>query len=90
MPARVSPKLHARLEAVPTAVRDIAWKAQVRLDELPDDAHEAMRDLIRARATAVRVLGKARLICRDFCCAMAASIRARRAGRPPTGDGSLV
>jgi transposase len=31
MPARVSPKLHARLEAVPKAVRDIAWKAQVRL-----------------------------------------------------------
>lgn len=27
---------------------------------IPDDAHEAMRDLIRARATAVRVLGKAR------------------------------
>jgi transposase len=27
---------------------------------VPDDAHEAMRDLIRARATAVRVLGKAR------------------------------
>lgn len=31
MPARVSPKLHARLEAVPKTVRDIAWKAQVRL-----------------------------------------------------------
>ena len=31
MPARVSPKLHARLEALPKAVRDIAWKAQVRL-----------------------------------------------------------
>ncbi|GEC17277.1 hypothetical protein J2S34_003443 [Nitrobacter winogradskyi] len=31
MPARVSPKLHARLEAEPKAVRDIAWKAQVRL-----------------------------------------------------------
>jgi len=31
MPARVSPKLHARLEAVPKIVRDIAWKAQVRL-----------------------------------------------------------
>ena len=31
MPARVSPKLHARLEAVPKAVRDIAWKAQLRL-----------------------------------------------------------
>src|SRR3974390_1166389 len=27
---------------------------------VPDDAHEAMRDLIRARATAVRVLGKGR------------------------------
>ena len=31
MPARVSPKLHERLEAVPKNVRDIAWKAQVRL-----------------------------------------------------------
>jgi len=31
MPARVSPKLHARLEALPKIVRDIAWKAQVRL-----------------------------------------------------------
>jgi len=27
---------------------------------VPDDAHEAMRDLVRARATARRVLGKAR------------------------------
>ena len=27
---------------------------------VPDSAHEAMRDLIRARATAVRVLSKAR------------------------------
>lgn len=27
---------------------------------VPDEAHEAMRDLIRARATAVRVVGKAR------------------------------
>ena len=27
---------------------------------VPDEAHEAMRDLVRARATAVRVLGKAR------------------------------
>jgi transposase len=31
MPARVSPKLHARLETLPKIVRDIAWKAQVRL-----------------------------------------------------------
>jgi hypothetical protein len=31
MPARVSLKLHARLEAVPTAVRNVARKAYVRL-----------------------------------------------------------
>jgi transposase len=30
------------------------------LTGVPDTAHEAMRDLIRARATAVRVLDKAR------------------------------
>lgn len=29
--ARVSPKLQARLEGLPKAVRDIAWKAQLRL-----------------------------------------------------------
>ena len=31
MQARVSPKLHARLEALPKAVRDIAWKGQLRM-----------------------------------------------------------
>ena len=31
MQARVSRKLHDRLEELPAAVRDIAWKAQVRL-----------------------------------------------------------
>lgn len=31
MSARVSRKLHDRLESLPSAVRDIAWKAQVRL-----------------------------------------------------------
>ena len=31
MSARVSRKLHDRLEPLPAAVRDIAWKAQVRL-----------------------------------------------------------
>jgi hypothetical protein len=31
MQARVSRKLYDRLEAVPQTVRDIAWKAQVRL-----------------------------------------------------------
>jgi transposase len=30
-PARVSPLLQPRLEGVPKAVRDIAWKAQMRL-----------------------------------------------------------
>ena len=31
MPARVSRKLHDRLEPLPATVRDIAWKAQLRL-----------------------------------------------------------
>ena len=31
MQARISPKLERRLEALPQAVRDIAWKAQLRL-----------------------------------------------------------
>jgi len=31
MQARVSPKLHARLEALPRAARDIAWKGQPRM-----------------------------------------------------------
>ena len=31
MQARVSPKLHARLEALPKTVRDIAWKGQLRM-----------------------------------------------------------
>jgi transposase len=31
MQARVSPKLHARLEALPKAARDIAWKGQLRM-----------------------------------------------------------
>jgi transposase len=31
MNARISRKLHDRLEPLPAAIRDIAWKAQVRL-----------------------------------------------------------
>ena len=31
MPARVSRKIHDRLEPLPAEIRDIAWKAQVRL-----------------------------------------------------------
>ena len=31
MPARVSRKLHDRIEQLPSTIRDIAWKAQLRL-----------------------------------------------------------
>ena len=53
-------------ERVKTNRRDAAMLARLhRAGELsavwvPDATHEAMRDLVRARATAVRVLGKAR------------------------------
>jgi len=53
-------------DRVKTDRRDAVMLAKLhRAGELtavwvPDDAHEAMRDLIRARSTAVRVLGKAR------------------------------
>ena len=53
-------------DRVKTDRRDAVMLAKLhRAGELtavwvPDGAHEAMRDLIRARATAVRVLGKAR------------------------------
>ena len=59
-------------ERVKTDRRDAVMLAKLhRAGELtavwvPDDAHEAMRDLIRARATAVRVLGKARLHLQGF------------------------
>jgi transposase len=53
-------------DRVKTDRRDAVMLAKLhRAGELtavwvPDDAHEAMRDLIRARSTAVRVLGKSR------------------------------
>ena len=53
-------------DRVKTDRRDAVMLAKLhRAGELtavwvPDGAHEAMRDLVRARATAVRVLGKAR------------------------------
>jgi transposase len=31
MPARISRKLHDRIDPLPSAIRDIAWKAQLRL-----------------------------------------------------------
>ena len=46
---------------------------------VPDDAHEAMRDLIRARATAVRVLGNRRgSICKVFSSGMGAFTPAKK------------
>jgi transposase len=64
----VAPSLIPRRpgDRVKTNRRDAAQLARLhRAGELisvwvPDDAHEAMRDLVRARATARRVLGKAR------------------------------
>jgi transposase len=53
-------------DRVKTDRRDAVMLAKLhRAGELsavwvPDDAHEAMRDLVRARATAARVLAKAR------------------------------
>ena len=53
-----------------------------------DAAHEAMRDLVRARATcSAGSPAKRASIFRDFFCAIAASVRARRVGRWPTGAG---
>ena len=54
---------------------------------VPDAAHEAMRDLVRARVTAMRVTGKARQHLQGFSRSMAGSIRARKAGQMPVGAG---
>jgi transposase len=54
---------------------------------VPDADHEAMRDLVRARTTARRVLGKAASTCRAFSCATAGSIAACAAGRGRIGAG---
>ena len=54
---------------------------------VPDDAHEAMRDLIRARATAVRVLGKAQQHLQGFSSGMGAFTPARKGGPRLTAAG---
>ena len=54
---------------------------------VPDAAHEAMRDLVRARATAVQVLGKARQHLQGSCFVTAASMPAGRRGPWPIGGG---
>ena len=71
-------------DRVKTDRRDAVMLAKLhRAGELtavwvPEAAHEAMRDLIRARATAVRFVGKARQHLQAYCSAMAASIRGAR------------
>jgi hypothetical protein len=47
--------------------------------ESTDAAHEAIRDLVRARATAARMLSKARQHLQAFCCAMTRIYRGARA-----------
>lgn len=60
------------MKGVNTDRRDAAMLAKLhRSDELtavwvPDAAHEAMRDLVKARATATRVFGKAQQHLQDF------------------------
>ena len=82
-------------DRVKTDRRDAVMLAKLhRAGELtavwvPDDAHEAMRDLIRARSTAVRVLIKARQASARF--SPSASTRLCRqegmdAGLPPLAD----
>ena len=44
----------------PMALAKLHQAGELTAVWVPDAAHEAMRDLVRARATAVRVLGKAR------------------------------
>src|SRR6201997_4433283 len=50
---------------------------------VPDAAHEAMRDLVRARATAGRVLAQARQHLQGFCCVTNGSTPGRGPGHWP-------
>jgi transposase len=80
-------------DRVKTDRRDAVMLAKLhRAGELtavwvPDAAHEAMRDLVRARATAMRFLSKSRQHLQGFCCATAVSILERRAGPWRIGAG---
>jgi transposase len=80
-------------DRVKTDRRDAVMLAKLhRAGELtavwvPDDAHEAMRDLIRARTTAVRMLGKARQHLQGSSSGMGAFTQAKKAGRWLTVDG---
>ena len=54
---------------------------------VPGAAHEAMRDLVRARATAVRVLGEARQRLQGFLLRHGRVHAGRRAGHSPIAAG---
>jgi hypothetical protein len=65
MQGRVSPKLFARLEALPQAVRDIAWKGQLRMcqrDRHPVAARKAK--VVATTAIAREMAGVIRAIAR--------------------------
>lgn len=73
--------------------RDAAMLAKLhRAGELtavrvPDAAHEAMRDLVRARATAVWSSARRGSTSMASCFAMAGTILGRKAGPLPIGAG---
>jgi transposase len=54
---------------------------------VPDAAHEAMRDLVRSRATAVRVVSKARQHLQGFLLRHGGSMPGKRSGPWPTAAG---
>ena len=80
-------------DRVKTDRRDAVMLAKLhRAGELtavwvPDAAHEAMRDLIRARATAGQVLARRGSICKVFCCATSGFTAGRGPGRWPIAAG---
>ena len=80
-------------DRVKTARRDAMMLAKLhRAGELttvwvPDAAHEAMRDLVRARAMAMRVAGKARQHLQGFLLRHGRIYPGRRAGLVHTGGG---
>ena len=47
------------------------WAGELTAVWVPDPAHEAIRDLVRASLAAVRSLRQAVSNCLAFCCAMA-------------------
>lgn len=80
-------------DRVKTDRRDAAMLAKLhRAGELtavwvPDAAHEAMRDLVRARRRLCASRARRASICRGSSCGTAGSTRARRVGRKHTAAG---